>query len=179
LVPQRFMAYVAGEGIFNPHMEKKTFQQMILNIITNKVVIALCFGILIALSSISLPLFFMNALQGVSKCMSPLSLILVGSILAEKFHLDIHEDIKIIILSCLRQFIIPLLVLFTVKQMKLDTMVQAIVVLLVGMPIASTTAIYAHKYHNGDGFASKAVFVSTISSILTLVILMGIIESVL
>lgn len=176
LIPQRILAYVAGEGIFDPNTKKKTFKQVVMNIITNKVVIGLVAGILIAISGITLPEFIDNAIVGVSKCMSPLSLILVGSILAETLQFKWSEDIKIIGMSIIRQIIIPVCFMFVLRYLNIEPLVQSIMVLLVGMPIASTTAIYANKYDNEAGFASKAVFVSTLSSTFTLVLVMYFIE---
>ena len=176
LIPTRTMAYVAGENIFNPKARKKTLKETFFNLVINKVLLALFFGILFALCPFSFPSFISNALLGVSKCMSPLSLILVGSILAEKFEFNKEEDVDIFILTLLRQIVIPLLVCNVLRFISMDTMAKSIIILLAAMPIAATTAIYAHKYHNGDGFASKAVFVSTLSSTITLVIVMWIIE---
>lgn len=176
LIPQRFLAYVAGEGIFNPNEKKKTINEMILSVITNKVVLALLLGILLVILNIQLPSFINNAIIGISKCMSPLSLILVGSILAESLQFKWSEDIKIVGMSIIRQILIPACFLFVLKFLNIESMAKSIMVLLVGMPIASTTAIYANKYHNEAGFASKAVFISTISSTFTLVFVMVLIE---
>ena len=50
-------------------------------------------------------LFMKNAIQGIAKCMSPLSLILVGSILAQEVKFKFDEDIKIIGMSIYRQIL--------------------------------------------------------------------------
>lgn len=176
LVPQRILAYVAGEGIFDPNSKKKTFKQIVINTITNKVVLALVFGIILAVLNVQLPGFIKNAIGGIAKCMSPLSLILVGSILADEVKFKLCEDVKIIGMSIYRQILIPVVLMFCLKFIDMDFMVKSIMVLLVGMPIASTTAIYANKYHNEAGFASKAVFISTISSTFTLIFVMYLIE---
>lgn len=176
LVPMRILAYVAGEGIFDPNSKKKTLKQVVINTITNKVVLALVFGIILAAFNLQLPGFVKNAIGGVAKCMSPLSLILVGSILADEVKFKFSEDIKIIGLSLIRQILIPIVLLVCLRLIDIEPMVKSIMVLLVGMPIASTTAIYANKYHNEAGFASKAVFISTITSTFTLIFVMFLIE---
>lgn len=176
LVPQRILAYVAGEGIFDPNSKKKTFKEIVMNIITNKVVLALVFGIILAVLNLQLPGFVKNAVSGIAKCMSPLSLILVGSILATEVRFQFSEDVKIIGMSIYRQILIPVVLMICLKFTAIEPLAKSIMVLLVGMPIASTTAIYANKYHNEAGFASKAVFISTISSTFTLIFVMCLIE---
>lgn len=176
LIPQRILAYTAGEGIFNPNQTKRTIKEVAINFLTNKVILSLVLGIGLAIFNVHLPAFADQAIDKIAKCMSPLSLILVGSLLAEEVCFQFEEDIKIIGLSILRQLIIPFVLMMVLKNMNFDLMAKSIMVLLVGMPIASTTAIYANKYHNEKTFASKAVFISTLSSIFTLVLMMALIE---
>lgn len=177
LIPQRILAYTAGKSIFNPNQKRRTIKEIILNFCTNHVVLALVIGILLAGFNVQIPTFIHSAIQNTSKCMSPLSLILVGSLLANDLKFKLYEDLKIIGLSIYRQIIIPVLLMFILKPMNFDPLSKSIMILLIGMPIASTTAIYASQYHNEEGFASKAVFISTLSSTITLVLLMALIEN--
>ena len=47
------------------------------------------------------------------------------------------------------------------------------------MPVGATCAVYANKYHGDTRFASLSVFISTLSSMITLVMLMAIMEIIL
>lgn len=177
LIPVRMLAYVAGEGVFNP-AKVKGLKDTIIGILKNKIIIAMTIGILMVIFNIQMPTFMFNAFSNIGKCMSPISLILIGSLLVEKFELK-KDDYKILYLCIARQFIIPIILILFLKFIPLDRMVKIIAILLMGMPVGSTSAIFAKKYDGDLGFASKAVFISTISSLVTLIVLMRLIEFIL
>lgn len=178
LIPQRIMIYSAGESIFNPTI-KKTAKEIIKSIYTNRVIVAMLIGLFILALNITLPNFVYNALYNISKCLSPISLMLVGSLLADKIKITFSKLKKISIIILFRQIIFPLVVMIVVAFLPLEMTVKATMVLLIGMPVGATCAVYTNKYGGDTKFASLSVFLSTMSSIVTLVMLMGIMEIIL
>jgi len=178
LIPTRIMAFVAGEGIFNPQ-KKKTFKETILNLLTNRVLVGMFLGMFFVIMRIQLPTFFTTAVSNVAKCMSPLSLILVGSMLAKKMEIHRKEVVEIAMLCGLRQFVVPVTLMLVLFFIPIDPIIKSVSILLLGMPVGSTSAIFANKYHGDTQFASASVFVSTLSSTITLVIVMSWIEKLL
>ena len=65
----------------------------------------------------------------------------------------------------------PLLVFTFLKLLKVDTLITGVSTLLTEMPAGTTTAILADKYGCDAVFASRIIFVSTMSSIGTIPIL--------
>lgn len=57
------------------------------------------------------------------------------------------------------------------KALHLDPLTIGVSVTLSGMPIGSTTAILAQKYGADAQFASKCVFISTLTSLITVPVL--------
>lgn len=178
LIPTRILAYSSGENLFNPSLSR-TFKSIIKNVITNKVLLATIFGIGCALLKIKIPVSISQALMNISRCLTPLSLMLVGSMLAVSTKLDWDIAMKVFVLSLARQVFIPILILCVLLQFNLSVEIITMIVLLMGMPIGSTCAIFANKYNGDEKFASISVFISTLTSTLTLVGLMSIIESIL
>ncbi|NCB32908.1 MAG: hypothetical protein EOM64_03330 [Erysipelotrichia bacterium] len=178
LIPTRIMAYTSGENLFNPQ-KKENLTAVLRGIIRNKVIMSMVCGIAIALLSIPIPTFAVNALQNIARCMSPMSLILVGSLLVEKFRFDISEFSKIIVLCIARQIVLPVGMIGLFKIFPMDYSIMLTAILLIGMPIGSTCAIFASKYQSEVEFASKSVMVSTISSTLSLVLIAYISEILL
>ena len=66
-----------------------------------------------------------------------------------------------------RVLAVLLALLAVLKALGTDPLTLQVAVVLTGMPIGSTTAILAAKYGADADFASKAVFISTLTSLVT------------
>lgn len=176
MIPTRIMAFSAGESVFNPSL-KRNFKEILKSILTNKVLLVMLAGLVFVLFEIELPSPVFSAIQKTGSCLSPFSLILVGSMLAQKIHISKHMIKGVSVIALLRLFIIPMGALAICVVMKLDFMTTAIITLLMGMPVGSTCASFAKKYHGNEEFASVVVLVTTLLSTVSLVMLMSIIES--
>ena len=75
------------------------------------------------------------------------------------------------ILVAVRQIVFPLAVLAVLRLLGVDELTTRISVVITGMPIGSTTAILADKYNANAAFASKCVFISTVTSLVTIPVL--------
>ena len=175
LIPTRIMAFSAGESVFNPKIHRN-FQQIIKALVTNKILIAVFFGMVVVFLNIKLPDFAMTALSNVGGSLGPMSLMLVGSLLGRKIQFHVDDAIKIIVVSSLRQLVLPLVLAICLIPLDVSFELKATMVLLIGMPIGSSCAVFANKYHGDVAFASTAVLISTLSCTVTLVALMPLLE---
>lgn len=108
--------------------------------------------------------------------MSPLSLILVGSMLSEKVTVSGKDFRGIAVISLIRLAVIPLAALCVCRMIGMDFMTCAIITLLLGMPAGSTAAVFARKYDGDTAFASITVMVTTLLSTVSLVAVLKITE---
>ncbi len=177
MIPTRIMAYSAGESVFNPRLQKD-WKEIIIAIITNKIIIAMFLAIAITTFQFAIPSPCLGALKNIGACLSPISLMLVGSMLAEKMHFDFGIFGRISIITIMRLVIIPVSVLLLCMLLRIDFQNTCIVTLLMGMPVGSTCAVFAKKYKGDESFASLTVFATTLLSSVTLVVLMKIMETV-
>ncbi|MBQ4342544.1 MAG: AEC family transporter [Erysipelotrichaceae bacterium] len=175
MIPTRIMAFSAGESIFNPAI-KKNMKDIVRSVSTNKVLLAMLLGLAFVFLKIKVPAPVFSAIQKTGACLSPFSLILVGSMLAQKIHLNLHMMKGVSLIVLIRLILIPLAALSVCLMMKLDFMSTAVIVLLMGMPVGMTCASFAKKYRGNEEFASMVVLVTTLLSTVTLVMMMGVIE---
>ena len=175
LIPFRSFAYACGESIFDQR-KKADFKNVAIALMKNRVVQVTILAFVLKLLDLQLPAFIGTAFSNISRCMSPMSLILVGSILSENIRPNYKKLIKVLLISFVRLILFPLIGLLFCKLLNFDLMTTTVICVLLGMPAASSTAIYARKYHGDVEFASLTVLVSTILSAFTLLSLVRIIE---
>ena len=128
-------------------------------------------GVLLMMFQVKFPAFLENTVEGISKCMVPVSMLAIGAMLAES---DIRQmfDWDVLYYCALRLAAYPLLILGVLRILGIDSVLCSTMVLLSAMPMASTTAILADKYDCNPEIASQAIFVSTLLSIVTLPVFM-------
>jgi len=108
-----------------------------------------------------------KAVRSAGSCTTPLSMILIGMMLAEvPLRSLVNKDALVI--SAMRLGIIPLMVLIGCKLFRVDEFLMGVCVLITGMPAGTTSAILAAKYGCDYTFATKCVVVSTLLSMLTI-----------
>ncbi len=162
-VPNRFFMWSAGISLFTDTDMKTKIKSVLLN----PCIIALFLGTARMLLKIDLPQFFDSSLERIGECSMPLSLIIVGTILAD-------IDLKSIFCldsfyaSAVRLVILPAVVFAALKLIGFDRMRMATAVILTGMPVGSSTAVLALKYDADAELASKNVCLSTILSLFTI-----------
>lgn len=167
LIPQRVVMWSAGLSLFTHKRGKGVVRKLL----THPCIVAVYIGFaLMAAGNPALPAFMQKALSAASSCNTCLSMLVIGSILAGAGHVELR-DRTLIWYTFVRLILIPLAMLLLMKLLRVDSLVLGVMVLMSGMPAGSTTAILANKYDGDAAFASKMVFVSTLSSIVTLPVL--------
>lgn len=164
LIPVRIVIWSAGVSIFTESPDKKT---LIKKVATHPCIVAVYIGMILMISQLSLPEFASSTIQAIGKCNTPMTMIIIGLILAK---VDVRTICSwtAVYYTVIRLAVIPLLVFVGCRLFQVDALVTGVSVLLAGMPAGSTTAIFASKY-NGDGeFATKIVVFSTILSLVSI-----------
>lgn len=134
----------------------------------NPAIISVFVGFILFLFSIHLPEIIYDTLGILGGATMPLSMIFIGSILADVDSRDILTDKKALVYSVLRQTLVPLAVLYSLKALGFTGYMVGIPAVISGMPTAANTALMASKYKNDYHLASRLVFISTFVSIFTI-----------
>lgn len=167
IIPTRILMWSAGLSLFTTGGSRWDRAKKVL---TNPSIIAVFIGLIWMIFQLPLPGFIDTAVDKLGDCTSPLAMALVGAILADVSIKGVWEP-KAMYLVLVRQIILPVICLFSLKAIGLDELTIGVSVTLSGMPIGSTTAILAQKYGADAQFASKCVFISTVTSLITVPVL--------
>lgn len=166
IIPTRILMWSAGISLFTSMDASARLKKVLLN----PSLIAVVLGLIRMVLQIPLPDFMNTAIQNLGASTTPLAMALVGAMLA-----DISPramlDPKAFYLAFVRQLLLPLLCLISLRALGVNPLTTAVSVVLTGMPIGSTTAILAGKYGADATFASKCVFLSTLTSLITVPLL--------
>jgi malate permease and related proteins len=163
LIPLRFAMWSSGLALFTKTDGKSTAKKLL----THPCILAVVVGFVLMLTQIKLPGFALKSLAGIGSCNTAISMIVIGSILAEIRVKEIFNKV-LFYYSAIRLIAIPLVLLIILKQFEIDPLVTGVIVLLSAMPAGSTTVMLAEKYNGDSGFASSCVFLSTIFSLITI-----------
>lgn len=166
IIPTRILMWSAGISLFTRADAKQAVKKVLLN----PGIIAVEVGLVRMLFQIPLPHFVDTAVDNLGGCTSPMAMALVGAILVD-VPLKTVFDLKSFYLVAVRQFLLPGICLAALRLLHVDPLTIGVSVVITGMPIGSTTAILAQKYVADTKFASKCVFISTLTSLVTVPIL--------
>lgn len=166
IIPTRILMWSAGISLFTRADAKQAVKKVLLN----PGIIAVEVGLVRMLFQIPLPHFVDTAVDNLGGCTSPMAMALVGAILVD-VPLKTVFDLKSFYLVAVRQFLLPGICLAALRLLHVDPLTIGVSVVITGMPIGSTTAILAQKYVADAKFASKCVFISTLTSLVTVPVL--------
>lgn len=139
--------------------------------IFNNGVIAIIIGLFLMLTGLKLPAPIMNAFDMLAKATFPLSMLVIGSGLAQIKISGIFKDLNIIAYSTLKLFLIPTAVLLILNYFKVSDPIRTILVLQVAMPAAANGVIFAERYEGNYIFAAESLFLSTLMAAITIPII--------
>ena len=161
LIPLRVVMWTLGLSFFTKEAEKTSVGKVLTHPCNASVLI----GLILMVTHIPLPALLEDSLRTVGSCNTALSMILVGSIIAD---MDIHllHDRDTFYYSVIRLVILPLLALIGCQSVGADSLVRNITVILTAMPAGATTSILALKYDGDAAFASACTALTTVLSLL-------------
>ena len=165
-IPLRFTMWTAGLSLFTSVSRKDAFRKLA----RHPCIIAVFVGLALMAVPIQLPGVLSDALDSLSGCTVPLSMLVIGTILADAPIRSMFSR-PVLWYSCLRLVLFPLLIWALLRPLGLDPTLVNVCVLMTGMPAGSTGSILADKYGGAALFASELAFASTLCSIVTIPLL--------
>lgn len=165
IIPNRIFMWTAGISIFDKESSDK--KQALLKVLMNPCMIAVYLGLLQAAIQVPIPEFAQKALTGLGNCTTPISMLLIGSMLTA-LNLDSFKDWSTIYYGVIRLVVLPLFALVFMKLMGVNEVLVACGVILTAMPAGSTTALLAQKYGADAVYGTKIVLTSVLFSMLSI-----------
>ena len=165
LLPVRLFMWSVGLECFQKGAGslRKTIERAL----THPCVVATILGVVWMFFPVELPDFLYNTISGFNQCLTPMTMLVIGFIMAE-------TDLKkmfckdLFVITVLRLLLQPLAVLAACRLLNLETLVAEVVTVLVSMPVANTTALLASQHDCDYTFASNVVVFTTLVSMITI-----------
>lgn len=162
-IPIRFTMWSAGLALFTDVDRKATIKKVLLH----PCIISCLIGFVMMVMEWSLSGIAQSTILSLSKCTSPVSMLVIGAILGD-INLKKLFDKDVFIFSFVRLIAFPALVYLVLYFLGTDRELMGVAVLLSAMPAGSTAAILAQKYGGDAEYGATLIFVSTLLSIATL-----------
>lgn len=137
----------------------------------NPSLIAVIVGFLMFLLSVPIPEVLGRMITSIGSTATPLTMFVIGLMLAEIRLIELFTSVKPVILAVYRNLAFPLALMFVLKLLGFSGLLLIVPVMLFGMPLAANTVILAQGYGADYKTATKVVLVSTLLAIVTLPIL--------
>lgn len=165
-IPIRFTMWTAGLSLFTSVDKKDAFRKLI----KHPCIVSIFIGLLLMVLPFQMPVFLNDTISAISKCTTPVSMFVIGSILADAPVESLFSKV-VLYYTFLRLLAFPALVYLVLLPLGMDSLFVNICVLMTGMPAGSTVSILADQYNADAAFASQLVFTSTLFSIFTIPLL--------
>lgn len=136
--------------------------------VANMPLLSALFGLLLLTFSIKLPLPVLKTCEGIGGMTTPLSMFIIGSMLADVKLRDIFSGLDVYYMSVIRLIVVPVLCMLVLRALGADPLMVNVCVVLVAMPAASIIGVFADRYDSDRATASRCAFLTTILSLLTL-----------
>ena len=164
VIPFNILTLSYGVMIFTGKSDKDTLKKILIH----PVMISVAIGMILFLLQIPLPGAVSKAVSMVGSMTTPLSMLIVGALLAEVPFREMLRGAEVYYGSAVRLIALPLLIYVILSLLRLPEDVLHVCVILTAMPAAANTAIFSGKYGGDAGLASRCIGISTILSIFTI-----------
>lgn len=125
-------------------------------------------AMVIYLAKIPFPSVVCDSIDSVGSITTPLALIIVGANLAKVKVSKLLGSFRAYPFAVIKQLVIPVAMYPLLKLFVSDSVMLGIFVLLVAMPVANNTVLFATTYDKDEELASILVFVTTIICLATM-----------
>ncbi|MBP1628390.1 MAG: transporter [Holophagaceae bacterium] len=136
--------------------------------VMNPIMIATLAGILFYLCSLRLPHPVTQAMAMVGNMTTPLSMMIIGVMLAEVKATEVFSGVSIYMISAVRLLLAPALTFLVCRLFHADPVITRILVVIEALPAAATVAVFSQIYGGDNAYTSRCVFLTTALSLLTL-----------
>lgn len=148
-------------------------------IVTNSSFVAMIIGIILFILPIEYPYFITKSVSLLTGINTPMAMLILGVYLANVSILDTLKEKKSYYVAFIRLIVSPILVIFMMKWLPLDLLVKQIMIVLMAVPSASNTAMFAQLTNQDPTYGAQIVSKTTLFSALSLPFIIWIMEIIL
>jgi len=161
------ISYYALVNIIGMYILAPQGQKMNAKLIFNPNTVGVIIGIILALFRIPIPTVVMDLLNMCGNCVVPLSMILIGFVLAGHPLRAMVSNLRIYGVAALRLLVLPLCVMGVLYLCGFRGFLLAVPVIIIAMPVAVNGVMLAEDMGGDSLQMAQAVFVSSVLSLLS------------
>lgn len=136
--------------------------------------IAIVIGLILFFTALPLPSLLTDALSSIAGLNTPLAMFTVGIYLAQANFKQMFTRGRLYAISAVRLLIIPAVCLLLLWPIPAAWQpVKTALLIAAACPVGSNIAVYAHLHGKDSAYAAQSVVVSTLFSVITLPLLVG------
>ena len=176
-LPFNFLSFTLGvillmqDRSFSRTAEVGSGYRISIKQILNPGVVAVLIGFAFFILNIRLPQVIKEPLDLLGNVTIPMSMFVIGAILAQNSLTKAFTNWRLYILTALRLLILPYILWLILRSFIDNKMFLGVIVLICGMPAAASTPILAQAYGGNYETAAQSVFLSTMLSVFTIPLL--------
>lgn len=158
--------FTVGIPMMNYGTGKKS--QMKLKNLLSPGVIASVVALIIYFTHIQLPDVIASTITMVGDITTPVAMLIIGSTLAAIPLNEIFMEFRIYPYTLIKQIIVPIIIYPILKLFIHDPLVLGVTLIMISMPVGNSAVLFATEYDGDISLAAKAVFMTTLLSIMTI-----------
>ena len=107
-------------------------------------------------------------LKTVGATTTPLAMIVIGIALSGISVKSVFTEIRLYPYVIIKQIMLPLLAWAILKNVIVNPYLLGIIIVIIAMPVATSSVLFANRYENNVALATKGVFITTLASVITI-----------
>ena len=167
LLPVRILIWTAGISLF---VDEQDFRKKLVMLLKTPSVTVVFVGIALMLLPFKLPGVLSVAIKNIGDMTGPLSMMIIGAALGESDLRSAFEK-DAFVLTAVRLAVLPVVFMAVLRLAGVEELLWQVTVVLVAMPAAANTEIFAEMYGKDYQFAARCVVVSTVISLVSVPVL--------
>lgn len=163
-----FNVLVFTLGILMMNYKNENKIKMELKQVLSPGIIASIVAVLIYIFNINVPTVFAQTCSMVGNVTTPVAMLLIGSTLANMKIKNVFNDFRVYPYTFIRQFILPGLSFPVLRAAITNKEILGITLIMIAMPVANSSVLFATKYNQDEELAAKNVFITTLVSVISI-----------
>ena len=164
-----------GIIVMNPEKGKLPWKKLIYN----PALISVILSVILFIGKIRFPATIIDGLSLVGDMTFPLSMIIIGSLLADMKLLAILKEKRLYIFTLLSLIATPIIMLVFAYILKLPEYLAIIGITMCAAPAAANTAVTAEVYDNDSALAARIVGITTLFCLITMPLMLWLSQQII
>ena len=167
-LPFNFLFFSYGVYLMNRETAGASGGKLNWSKFVNPGIVASAIALLLYFCNITLPKVATETFSFLGNMTPPLSMIILGSVLAEYPLSSIFKDLKINLMLIVKQLLLPVIATVLAHLVFTDPVITGIITLTFAMPCATMTVMLSKEYKSDTLTASAGVVFTTVLSLITI-----------